>query len=69
MGDLDFEEGIKSLAYGFRYNGETVDMLDNEYITLTMVHEYKKDQNEKEFEEIGLHECSHTTHLNDYYSK
>ena len=60
---------MNNLAFGFRYNGEPVDMLDNEYLTLSLVHEYKKDQYEKEFQVIGLDECSHNTHLNEYYKK
>ena len=44
-------------------------MLDNEYLTITLVHEYKKDQKEREFEQIGLHECSHSNHLHKYFSK
>jgi len=68
MGDLDFSPKIKSFAYGFRYDGQPVDMLDNEYLTLSLEHEYKIDQSEKEFEEIGLHECSPDTHLNKYYT-
>ena len=37
MGELNFTTGIKSFAYGFRYDGEPVDMLDNEYLTLSLV--------------------------------
>ena len=68
MGEIEFEEGIKLLAYGFRHEGEAIDMLDNEYLTLSLQHEYKKDQKEKYLDEIGLHECSHDTHLHQYYS-
>ena len=44
-------------------------MIDNEYITIKMVHELKLSNTEKKNEELELYDCTHTNHLNELYSK
>ena len=66
---IDYSEGIKEFAFGFKWDGEYVDMLDNEFIHVNFDYEHKISQTEKHYDEIGFQECIDTSHLLKYYSK
>ena len=67
MGEVDFSSDINQFTFGFLYDGEQIDMLDNEYLRIRMYHEHKVSVNEKHTEEIGLYKCEETTQLKDYF--
>ena len=56
---------MADISFGFAYDHGLIDMIDNEFITIKLVHEHKISHVEKTNQEIELYDCTHTNHLNN----
>ena len=66
---IDFSENIHDVAFGFLWDRQVVDMIDNEFMTIKFRHQTKFSRFDSQVEELGLEECGEKGHLSKYYSK
>ena len=66
---MDFSEHIHDIAFGFKWDREMVDMIDNEFVTVNYLYQSKLSKSEAYVDELGLAECGEKGHLSKYYSK
>ena len=65
---MDVTEPLSDFTFGFKYQeGTPVDMLDNNFIKLKLKYEDRHNYLSSEIDNIGLHDCTETTFMNDVY--
>ena len=67
LGELDVKEVMADFAYGFKYKGKPIDLHDNEYLYFTALYKVKMTEFDKFGEELGVHDCTATSHLSKTY--
>ena len=66
---MDISEIMPDFVFGFKYQSEPVDMIDNQYININFMYQNKIHDNVIENESIGVQDCTSVSHLNKIYSK
>ena len=62
--ELNATDLMSNFTYGFKYEGQPVDMVDNEYVWIHWKYEEKISEFEKKSTALGLTPCLDKTHLN-----
>ena len=66
---IDFSEHIHDISFGFKWNAETVDIVDNEFVTVKYHYMAQNSASESNSEDLGIRECGEDGHLSKYYTK
>ena len=66
---IDIKELMEDFSFGFAYKKKPIDLIDNEFFRINMIYQIKWDEFNKDVEEVGIHECSETSHVAKLYNQ
>ena len=68
--EVDISQLMKDFAFGFKFNRQPIDMIDNQYVKIDFKYETNDMQDgQPQTKDIGIYDCTQVSHVNQVHHK